>query len=334
LFARNVQVPGPHPSAGTLAPTIPGAPLLAFVLPQGASGSQPPPLVPNESIYGPSIPDNLSYPRVEDTYAVSPIKSLSSMETDPPILPLSPPPINPSPIIGWVLGFDSIDDAAPLQPYSHPRGEDTCLMEIRPDSDDRMVDVPESEGLDTSEDPTGLEAVLYNSSLDGCKEFFPRKGSSDDDDEDRGQDRGEGGQMGDHAHVTIVDSAGASDNPLSDSGEYSGHNGDELVADKEGRMEDDLVDYDSDPYESAMCDQPEAADDSIFRAECHSRDPNTPQVEVCFLLFLLYYIQLLFFSGFVFRRYRLAVSVVCLIFIVSITGIVRHQELVVWMSLH
>jgi hypothetical protein len=188
-------------------------------------------------------------------------------------------------------------------------------MEIRPDNDDCMVDVPEPEGLDTSEDPTGLEAALRNSSLDGCKEVFLHRGSFDDDDEEGGQDRGEGGQTGNHACVTVVNSTGASGNPLSDSG-------------------DDLVDYDSDPYKLAMRDQLEAADDSVFRVECHSRDPNTPQVEVCFLLFPLYYIRLLFFSGFVFRCYCLAVSVVCLIFIVSMIGIVRHQELVVWMSLH
>jgi hypothetical protein len=59
-------------------------------------------------------------------------------------------------------------------------------MDIRPDSEDRMVDVPESQGLDTSEDPTGLEAVLRNSSLDVCKDVLPRRGSSDDDDEDGG----------------------------------------------------------------------------------------------------------------------------------------------------
>jgi hypothetical protein len=186
LLAGNVQVLGPHPSAGTPAPTILGVPSPAFVLPQGASRSQPPSLIPDEAIYGPSIPDNLSYPRVEDTYEMSSVKYLSSMETDPPILPPSPPPANPSPIIGRVLGFDSMDDAAPLQPCSHPRLEDTCSMEIRPDSDDRMVDVPESEGLGTSEDPTGLEAALRNSSLDGCKEVLPRRGSSSDDDEDGG----------------------------------------------------------------------------------------------------------------------------------------------------
>jgi hypothetical protein len=44
LHAGNVQVPGPHPSTGTPAPTIPGVQSPIFVLPHGASRSKPPPL--------------------------------------------------------------------------------------------------------------------------------------------------------------------------------------------------------------------------------------------------------------------------------------------------
>jgi hypothetical protein len=62
------------------------------------------------------------------------------------------------------------------------------------------------------------------------------------------------------------------------------------------------VDYESDPYESAMRDQPEAADDSVFCVECHSRDPNTPEDKVCFLHFPLYYIWFFFFFRFSFPR--------------------------------
>jgi hypothetical protein len=269
LLAGNVQVPGPHPPAGTPAPTVPGVPSPTFVLPQGVSGSQPPPLVPDESMYGLSIPNNLNYPRVEDTYEMSSVKSLFPMETDPPFLPHSPPLANPSPIVDRVLGFNSMDDAAPLQPCSHPRLEDTCLVDIRPNSEDRMVDVPESQGLGTSEDLTGLEAALRNSSLDVCKDVLPHRGSSDDDDEDGSQDCRKGGETGDHARVTAVDSAGASANPLSNSGGVSGHSGDEPLADKEGRMEDHLVDYEYDPYELAMRDQAVAVD-SVFRIQCHS----------------------------------------------------------------
>jgi hypothetical protein len=201
-----------------------------------------------------------------------------------------------------------------------------------------MVDVPESQGLGTSEDRTGLEAALRNSSLDVCKDVLPHRGSSDDDDEDGGQDRREGGELGDHACITAVDSLGASDNPLSSFGGVSGHSGDEPLADNEGRLEDDLVDYESDPYESAMHDQAVAVD-SVFRIQCHSQDPSTTEDKVCFLHFPLYYVGFFFFFRFFFPRGEdtcccFAISVVCLIFIVSMTGIVRHQELVVWMSLH
>ena len=52
-----------------------------------------------------------------------------------------------------------------------------------------MVDVPESQGLGTSEDPIGLEATLCNLSLDVCKDVLPCRRSSDNDDEDGSQDR-------------------------------------------------------------------------------------------------------------------------------------------------
>jgi hypothetical protein len=41
-------------------------------------------------------------------------------------------------------------------------------------------------------------------------------------------------------------------------------------------MEDDLVDYDSDPYKLAMHDQPDATGDFVFHVERYSRDPSTP----------------------------------------------------------
>jgi hypothetical protein len=167
-------------------------------------------------------------------------------------------------------------------------------LDIRPDSEGRMVDVPESHGLGTSEDRTGLGATLHNSSLDVCKDVLPCRGSSSDDDEDGGQDRREGGESGDHARVTAVDSAGALDNPLSNSGGVSGHSGDEPLADKEGKLEDDLVDYESDPYELAMRDQAIAVD-YVFHVQCHSQDPSTTEDKVCFLCFPLYYVGFFFF---------------------------------------
>jgi hypothetical protein len=53
LLAGKVQVPRTSPPAITPAPTITRVPLLAFVFPHGVSRSQPPTLVPDETMYGP-----------------------------------------------------------------------------------------------------------------------------------------------------------------------------------------------------------------------------------------------------------------------------------------
>ena len=53
------------------------------------------------------------------------------------------------------------------------------------------------------------------------------------------------------------------------------------------------MDYESDPYESAMRDQA-VGDDFVFRVQYHTQDRNTPQDKVCFLRFPLYYVGLFF----------------------------------------
>jgi hypothetical protein len=116
----------------------------------------------------------------------------------------------------------------------------------------------------------------------------------DHHDEDGGQDRREGGESGNHARVRAVDSIGASDNPLLNSRGVSGYGGDEPLADKEGKAEDDLVDYKSDSYESAKHDQ-SIAIDFVFRVQCHNQDPSTIEDKVCFLRFSLYYVGFSFF---------------------------------------
>ena len=114
MLVGNVQVPGPHPFVNIPTPTILGIPSPAFVFLHGVCGSQPPPLIPDDAMCGPSILDNLRYPQVKDTYEASSMKSLSLMQTNPPILQALPPLANPSPIVGRVLDFVSMDAAAPL----------------------------------------------------------------------------------------------------------------------------------------------------------------------------------------------------------------------------
>ena len=98
------------------------------------------------------------------------------------------------------------------------------------------------------------------------------------------------------------------------------------------------MDYEFDPYESAMHDQ-EIAIDFVFRVQSHSQDRNTLVDKVCFLCFPLYYVGFSFFCSIFFPRGEdtcsyFTVFIVCLIFIISMIGIVRHQELVVWMLVH
>jgi hypothetical protein len=68
------------------------------------------------------------------------------------------------------------------------------------------------------------------------------------------------------------------------------------------------VDYESDPYESAIRDQAVAVD-SVFRVQCHSQDPNTTKDKVCFLRFPLYCVGFFFFSSLFFLEVRILVLV-------------------------
>jgi hypothetical protein len=142
LLAGNPGVPITEPSLSTPAPSIQGVPSVAFPVARGATGSQSSPFVYEESLFPTSMPENFSYPRVEDNSSVSPIQSISPMQTDPPNLPPSPPADRTSPIVGRALGFDTINDARGMQPCAYPRVEDTYTVEHRPHTDAAMEDAP------------------------------------------------------------------------------------------------------------------------------------------------------------------------------------------------
>ena len=73
-------------------------------------------------------------------------------------------------------------------------------------------------------------------------------------------------------------------------------------------MEDDLVDYKFDLYESAMHDQAIAVD-SVFCVQSHNQDRNTLMDKVCFLYFPLYYVGFSFFCSVFFLEARILVLV-------------------------
>jgi hypothetical protein len=87
-------------SISTPIPLLPGISFVAFPLVEGAFGSQLATFILDESLFCSLILESLSYPRAKDNSLICPVKSLSTMETDPPNLPPSPPPDETSLIVG------------------------------------------------------------------------------------------------------------------------------------------------------------------------------------------------------------------------------------------
>jgi hypothetical protein len=129
---------------------------------------------------------------------MSPPKSLSPMQTDPPMLPS---PDQASPIVSQVLGFDSNSDAKHLQVCTHPRVEDTSTGRQRADNDVAMEDAPEGFNVALPEYATGIESPLRNTSLGGCKDVLPALRSSYDDEDDGSHGCQGDVHMSDHVNI-------------------------------------------------------------------------------------------------------------------------------------
>jgi hypothetical protein len=168
------------------------------------------------------MPESFSYPRVEDNSSISPLQSISPMQTDPPNLPPSPPVDRTSPIVGRALSFDTDNDAHRMQPCVYPRVEDTCAMEHCPDADAAMEDAPLGSGMAESEDATKIECTLQNASIDGCKDALPTLHSSDDDEDEGGQEHQGDARMSDNLSFGRIGCSGTSHEFDSNPAKYSG----------------------------------------------------------------------------------------------------------------
>jgi hypothetical protein len=192
---------------------------------------------------------------------VSLVKSISPMQTDPPNLPPSPPADRTSPIVSRVLGFDTdIDtDSAThrMQPCIYPRVEDTCTVEHCPDANSAMEDAPLGSSVAESEDVTEIECTLWNASIGGCKDALPALRSSNEDEDEGGQEHHGDGRMCDDLSFGRVGSSGASHESDSNPAECSRQGNEEPHVEMEGHKAIDLVAHDVDPYKDAMRDDPD-----------------------------------------------------------------------------
>jgi hypothetical protein len=254
LLAGNLGVSITEPTLSTPAPSLQGVPSVAFPVAGGASGSQSSPFVAKESRFPPSMPENFSYSRVEDNSSVSPVQSIFPMHTDPPNLPPSLPVDRTSLIVGRALGFDADNDTARMQQCVYPRVEDICIVEHRPNADAAMEDAPVGSVAVEFEDATEIECALWNALIGGCKDALPAFRSTDNNEDEGGDEDQVDARISDDLSFSGVGSVGASHEFDSNPAECSGQGTEEQHAEMEGDKTVDLLAHDVDPYEDAMRD--------------------------------------------------------------------------------
>jgi hypothetical protein len=323
LLVGNPQVPFRDPYLSTPAPSLQGVPSVAFLFARGASGSQSTPFASGESLFLPSLLENFSYPRLENNFSVSPIKSISTIQTDPSNLSPSPLADQTSPIVGRALGFDTDNAVHRMQPCVYPRIKDTCTVKHRPNADAAMEDAPLGFGVAEFEDATEIECALRNASIGGCKDALLSLHSSDDNEDEGGQDHHGDGRMSDDLSFGGVGFSGASHESDSNPAECSGQGNEEPHAEMEGHKAVDLVAHDVDPYEDAMRDNPDGGSIAFLPSKPQSSGPNIPHDKVCIHFTYLFNFRSVFFLLVnTFCLPQLSILVVFLIWIVSMTGIV------------
>jgi hypothetical protein len=96
----------------------------------------------------------------------------------------------------------------------------------------------------------------------------------------------------------------------------------------EGDKAVDLLAHDVDPYEDAMCNDPDGGSHAFFPSKSQSFDPNIPHGKVCIHFTCLFnFKSVLYLLVNTFCLPRLFVSVVFVIWIVSMTGIVSVSKM-------
>jgi hypothetical protein len=201
-------------------------------------------------------------------------------------------------------------------------------VEHRLHTDAAMEDAPLGSGMAESEDATEIECTLRNASIGGCKDALLAFCSTDDDEDERGGEDQVDARMSDDLSFGGVGSVGASHGSDSNPAECSKQGHEEQHAEMEGDKAVDLLADDVDPYEDAMRDNTDGGFHAFFPSKSQSVDPNIPHGKVCIhLSYLFNFKSVLYFLVNMFCLPRLSVSVVFLIWIVSMTGIVSVNKM-------
>jgi hypothetical protein len=264
---------------------------------------------------------------------VSLVQSISPMHTDPPNLPPSPPADQTSSIVGCALGFDADNDTHRMQPCVYPQIKDTCTVEHCPNADATMEDALVGSDAAESEDATEIEYALRNASIGGCKDALLAFRSTDDNEDEGGDEDQVDARMSDDLSFGKVGSTGASHEFDSNPTECSGQGNEEQHAEKQdaekqGDKAVDLLAHNVDPYEDAMRDDVDGGFHAFLPSKPQSFDTNIPHSEGCIYFTCLFNLKsVLYLLVNTFCLPRLSVLVVFLKWIVSMTSIVSVHKM-------
>jgi hypothetical protein len=168
-----------------------------------------------------------------------------------------------------------------MQPCVYLRVEDTCIEEHRPDADAAIEDAPLGSNVAGSEDATEIECALWNASIGGCKDALPALRSSDDNEDEGGEEHEGDARMSDDLSFGGVDSAGAAHESDSNLADYFRQGNERQPTQMVDQKAVHSLADDVDPYEDAMHDDPDVGFHAFLLSKPQSIDPNIPHDEVC-----------------------------------------------------
>ena len=165
-------------------------------------------------------------------------------------------------------------------------------MEHHPNTDTVMEVAPLSSSMVEFEDATGIEYGLRNASLGDCKDAHPAMHSSNDDEDEGNQEHQGDALMSNHVILSGVGYVGALHESNSNPTHYSKQGNKELHVENKGHMTVDLLAHKVDPYEDAICNDPNGGCDAFFPSRPHSYGFDILHEKICIFFTCLFNFRL------------------------------------------
>ena len=129
-------------------------------------------------------------------------------------------------------------------------------------------------------DATEIECTLWNASISGCNDALPTLHSSNDNEDEGGEEDQGDARTSNNLSFDRIGSTGTLHESDSNLAECSGQGNEEQHTKKEGHKAVGLLVHDIDPYKDAMHDDLDGGFYAFLSSKPQSFDPNIPQGKV------------------------------------------------------